>query len=385
MENQTDAELAALARGGDKHAFGQLVVRYFEMARRIAMGMVGNEEIAGELVQEALLEAYLSLDHLRDNARFKSWLYGIVLNVCRSYIRERKSDAFSLEALMGGMYRDVSAALDVVVDPQALVEQRELHRIVLDAISHLSFKERTTILLFYYEQLSLQEIAGMLGVSVVAVKGRLHRARKRLREQLLPMYPGIKPVTGREQRRELMVKVKIATVLQGNDEKSFTVVLLDEAGHRILNIWIGPAEAIAIGMGITEFSPPRPMTFHFMNSLLKATGIQLEEVRIEALKDDIFYAVAKFRNGNAVQELDTRPSDAMALAVLTGSPIYVAEEILERCGVALPEGKAAQLDKGRDAIVKKIEEVLQFPPKTGSKEEMLEQANQRVIAILTGE
>src|SRR5579885_598332 len=106
MEQRTDSELVALARGGDKAAFGQLIERHQQMVRHIVMGIIASAEIARELAQEAMLQAYLSLDHLRDDTRFKSRLYGITLNVCRSYLREQKSDALSLEALLGGMRAD---------------------------------------------------------------------------------------------------------------------------------------------------------------------------------------------------------------------------------------------------------------------------------------
>ena len=99
MDQRIDTELVALARSGDKSAFGQLIERYQPMARRIAIGMVGNENIARELVQEALLQAYLSLNRLRDDERFKSWLYGIVLNVCRSHIRNQKMEISFKEQL----------------------------------------------------------------------------------------------------------------------------------------------------------------------------------------------------------------------------------------------------------------------------------------------
>ncbi len=133
MTNKADSELVALARSGDKDAFSQLIERYQQMVRRIALGMVAHEEIARELAQEALLQAYLSLDHLRDSSRFKSWLYGIVLNVCRSYIRDQKINPYSLEAMMGGMYRDVPYYPSPVMDPEEIAEQRELHTIVLQA------------------------------------------------------------------------------------------------------------------------------------------------------------------------------------------------------------------------------------------------------------
>jgi RNA polymerase sigma factor (sigma-70 family) len=340
-----DAELVALARSGDKSAFGQLIERYQQMVKRIALGMIANEDIARELAQEAILQAYLSLDHLRDNTRFKSWLYGITLNICKSYIREQKTDPYSLEALMGGMRCDVINLSLAALDPEEAAEERELHRLVLNAVQTLSPKERAATLLFYYEQLTLQEIAAILEVSVVAVKGRLHRARKQLREQLSAVYADLRDVqyaTSSEQRRKTMIKVNIVDVINliGQQGQSrCTVVLLDEPGRRAVPIWIGQSEGVTISMILHKNPMPRPMTINFTASILAATGSALEEVRIETLKEDVFYAVAKIRSGNTTQELDARPSDALALALLMDSPVYIAEEVLEKCGIALPEGK----------------------------------------------
>jgi len=358
MTNKADSELVALARSGDKDAFSQLIERYQQMVRRIALGMVAREEIARELAQEALLQAYLSLDHLRDISRFKSWLYGIVLNVCRSYIRDQKVNPYSLEAMMGGMYRDVLYYPSPIIDPEEIAEQRELHNTVLQAVQELSPKDRAATLLFYYEQLSMREIAAILGVSITAVKGRLHRAREQLRERLLLAYAGTEHMSTTRERSKTMAQVKVATVMENTENKQNAIILLEETTRRVLTIYVGAPEAMLIAMGHTEIAPTRPMGIHLMISLLKAAGMQLEEARIETLKDEVFYAVAKFRNGTAVYELDARPSDAIALAVLLGRPIYVAEEVLAACGIALPEGKALQVDKdkARASVMRKIEE-----------------------------
>jgi len=358
MTNKADSELVALARSGDKDAFGQLIERYQQMVRRIALGMVSHEEIARELAQEALLQAYLSLDHLRDISRFKSWLYGIVLNVCRSYIRDQKINPYSLEAMMGGMYRDVLYYPSPVIDPEEIAEQRELHYTVLQAVQELSPKDRAAALLFYYEQLSMREIAAILGVSITAVKGRLHRAREQLRERLLSVYAEIEHQSITRDRSKTMTQVKVATVIENTEIKQNAIVLLDETARRVLTIYVGAPEAMLIAMGHTEIAPTRPMGIHLLINLLRATGMEFEEARIETLKDDVFYAVAKFRNGAAVHELDARPSDAIALAVLLDRPIYAAEEVLERVGIPLPDGKTLQADKDktRASVMKKIEE-----------------------------
>ena len=99
----SDAFLVMLARDGDRNAFGVLVERYEPLALRVARRAVLDEDVARELVQEALLQAYLSLDRLREEERFRSWLYGIVLNLCRSWQRRRRPLAQSLDDLAGGV------------------------------------------------------------------------------------------------------------------------------------------------------------------------------------------------------------------------------------------------------------------------------------------
>ena len=391
QEETRDAELVTLACSGGKEAFGRLVERYQDMAYRIALGMVASEGIAQELAQEAVLQAYLSLDHLRDGAAFKSWLYGIVLNVCRSYIRDQKTIFFSLEDLAGGLQFGAIPFSGSVPDPQEVVEERELYRLVLDAVSALTPRNRAVVLMFYYDQLSLQEIAAILGVSVVAVKGRLHKSRRRLREQLLALYSELEPAVPVKSRRIKMVKVTVADVVKreqvgeqpGHPRTHYVIVLADEAGRRALPIWVGPWEGTALAIGLREFPVPRPLTFTFMAKLLEAAGAKLEKVHIHALKENTFYAVAQLRCGDEVQEVDARPSDAVALAVLTGSPIFAAEEVLERAGVDIPAkiGETPQLGKGIDGILEELQKEwrpAQSCPRP-TKEEM-EKAQQELVA-----
>jgi RNA polymerase sigma factor (sigma-70 family) len=389
VDEKSDAELIVMARGGDKNAFGHLAWRYQPMAERIAMGMVADGFLAQELAQEAILQAYLSLDHLRDNGRFKSWLYGITLNVCRGYLRNQKIDFYSLEALIGGMSLNVTTFSDVLLDPEAIAEESELHRTILHAVNALSPRERAATLLFYYEQLSLREVAAILEISVVAVKGRLYKARKQLKEELLALFDEKKEDTSLRQRRRRMIKVTVVDAVRLLKQKISAVVLLDEASHRALGIWIGEAEATMIDMGLNQTALPRPMTMNFMASILKAAGATLEEVRIETLKDEIFYAIAKIRSGDTINEIDARPSDAIALAVVTGSPVFVAEEILEKCGVALPEGKtlhrvslAASHEIPEDQSQEEHLETLDLTRPEMTREEYDRQF-QRILRVLT--
>ncbi len=384
MKQSTDSELVALARKGDKHAFGQLIERYTQMVKHIAIGKIANEEVARELVQEVFMQAYLSLSHLQDDARFKSWLYGITLNVCRSYLREQKTSVLSLEDIMGGMYYNDSDVLDMIVDPQTLVEERELQHFVFDAVQSLSSKDREATLLFYYEELSLQEIATVLHISVVAVKGRLHRARNQLRELLSVLYT--KPYA-EEQRRKTMIRMYVNSIRINQNSEQRVVILQDESGRNALVIWIGQTEAFVLAASFTKTSLPRPMTAQLTVNLLHATGTHIEEVRLEALKDEIYYAIVKIRNGGHTQEIDARPSDALTLAVLTDAPIYATEQILQQAGIAIPEEKAMRADdeESRKALVAVIQQQTQVSFKEDSdKMKELNVEMSRMIELLTG-
>lgn len=150
-----------------------------------------------------------------------------------------------------------------------------------------------------------------------------------------------------------MVKVKVVDVveLDHSGVKATTVILHDEAGHRALPIWIGPTEARAIALGLRETPTTlRPQTIQFIKGLMEISGAELEETRIVALRDDTFYAVTRIRCSDTVRELDCRPSDAIALAVHTNRPIYLAEEILQAQGQSVPEG-TVPVGVGVDALM----------------------------------
>jgi hypothetical protein len=355
------------AVSGDRDAFGTLAERHRPMARRIAMGMVSDVDTAREMASEAILQAYLSLERLNNLEKFQSWLHGIVLNVCRAHLRDRGRAPLSLEEIMGGLRFEAIPLGSVEPDPQEAAEAKELHRMVLDAVEALPPRSRAATLLYYYDQLTVREVAATLGISTSAVKVRLHSARGRLRETLLSTHEApVRPVE-REERR--MIKVEIADVIatESKDKESgqakslFVVVLLDEIGRRLLPIWIGPTEGGAIAMELRQIELPRPMTVTFMGRLLEAADATIEQVRIERLADDTFFAVARVRSGDETREVDARPSDALALAAHTGCPIFAAEDVLERAGTTVPTGvtEAKPDGKGLDLITAGIQEAHQ--------------------------
>lgn len=113
------------------------------------------------------------------------------------------------------------------------------------------------------------------------------------------------------------------------------IVLLREVGaERYLPIWIGAAEATAIAFAHQGLVPPRPLTHDLLRDVLVATGQELRAVHITELRDGVFYASLRLASG---VEVSARPSDAIALALRTGSPILGAEDLLAEAGVVIPE------------------------------------------------
>ncbi len=192
-----------------------------------------------------------------------------------------------------------------------------------------------------------------------------------------------------------MIQVSVADVVKKEVEKDTRVilVLLDEAGRRILPIWIGPFEGSAIAASLLEHSWPRPLTFTFMADLLKAVGAELEAVWIGALKHSTYYATVKVRVGDAVREIDARPSDAISLALYTDSPIYVAETVLETEGIdisqegALPTGVGlAQIGQEIEELQQRMAERMHFLESLTPKERQTQskQSMQELVAFVLG-
>ncbi len=113
------------------------------------------------------------------------------------------------------------------------------------------------------------------------------------------------------------------------------VILKEKEADRYLPIWIGPAEAEAIALRLQEVPVARPLTHDLLNSVIGALGASVRLVVVNDLNNDTFYARIQLDvNGKSV-EIDSRPSDALALAVRVSVPIFADEEVLKKAGVVL--------------------------------------------------
>ena len=188
LENET--ELVAAARKGDTEAFTTLAKQYDRNIYRLAINITRNKEDAEDVLQEAFLKAYTKLDKFQGNSRFYTWLVRIAVNEALMKLRKRKSDRTV------SMDEPVDTDEDPVVrehadwgdNPEQQFAKTELQEILTKAIHTLEPAYRTVFVLRDVEQLSTEEAAEALGLSIPAVKSRLLRARLKLRDQLTRVF-----------------------------------------------------------------------------------------------------------------------------------------------------------------------------------------------------
>jgi uncharacterized protein len=154
-----------------------------------------------------------------------------------------------------------------------------------------------------------------------------------------------------------MIEIEVESIRSSTLNNQHVVMLKEKAGELYLPIWIGSAEADAIAIKIQGAASPRPRSHDLMHSIISAMGATIDYVLLNEIKGDTFYARIRLNvNGNAI-EIDCRPSDAIALALRAGTPIYAAETVLKEGGMRLDEetGKPIILTINEDkAIEEKI-------------------------------
>jgi bifunctional DNase/RNase len=128
------------------------------------------------------------------------------------------------------------------------------------------------------------------------------------------------------------------------------VLLKESGGERYLPIWIGAPEATAIAFALQGVETPRPMTHDLLRDILAATDIEVERIVIDDLVDQTFYATIKMHANGRSAEVSSRPSDAIALAVRLGTPIYAADDVLEQAGIELRDEEETEVEKFREFL-----------------------------------
>jgi len=220
------------------------------------------------------------------------------------------------------------------------------------AVAALPSSQRAAVALFYLAGLSQAETAAQLGIEVGAVKARLHKARGRLRQSLWELWSEDHMTT---ETSSEFIDVQVDDVRAvATDEppgERRVVLLRESSGERVLPIWMGLFEGDAIAIALVHAAAPRPLTFPFAARLLEAAGGRLQEVRIERLVDETFYAQVVVDSPSGRRTFDARPSDAIALALETGAPVSVARPVMDQAARS-----RAELNKSRPSESRRARE-----------------------------
>ena len=301
----------------------ELLRRHWDIAVLLAGRVLGSPDLARDAVQEAAVAAMTDLERLRSPDRFGAWFCGIALNVSRRWLRQLQSE-------VAGLRPDLTSPDP---DPAEAAEIADTAARVRDAIATLADGQRSAVRLFYLQGLSHREVAAELGISVGAVKMRLHQGRAALTPKLAQF--------GVTKSREIVkaevpamtatgtatewVEVWVSEIRRNQDEdirrRQHVMVLTERGGDRRLPIWIGPAEATVLALALESVEMPRPFPYKLAAGLVEAAGSRITGVKITQLLDGVYYASVAVQGRDGPREVDARPSDAVNLAMVSGAPI----------------------------------------------------------------
>lgn len=182
MKQALERDLVRRAQEGDSGAFGELIETHQVFAYHVALRAVGNVQDAEDIVQEAFVRAWKALASFRAEARFRTWLYRIVVNLCYSQLPRLRKDLNLLDAPNG---QEVLPDRSPTSDPELRLEDKQVLVKLQDEIRDLPGQYQILLLLRHREGCSYAEIAEIMDLPLGTVKTGIHRARKKLKEALI--------------------------------------------------------------------------------------------------------------------------------------------------------------------------------------------------------
>ena len=343
-EGISDGDLVRLARDGDAVAFRLLVERHLPMARARARRLCANPSDVDDIVQESFLQAFLALDRLRDPDRFPGWLAGIVLNACRALRRGPQV------ALLPDWPEPLHPA---ATDGQPSAEDLDRADALRAAVASLPAGQRHAVALHYYADMP----AGQAGGSPGAARASLHKARLRLRDYLSEHRPDL--VSG---RRTPMTAVRVARVRRRippgpipDRYHTHVIVLADDAGHRELPISLLWHDGVRISAAfergtehgntgtIRDAGAKASTAEELTRQLLHAAGARITGVDIDELGPGVPVARIGLTGPDGRGNVTARLPDGLAIAVTAGTPIRVADAVMDRLAVPASPGTVSGL------------------------------------------
>lgn len=305
------------------------------MATTLCVRMLRDTAAAEDAVQEATITAWHHLDRLRKPDQFGAWLAGIALNICRSWLRYRARDEWTIEVLAGGRALDRPRAEES--DPAELAAYHELIQTLHRAVAELPAGQREAVTSYYLEGLTQVEVAVALGTSTAAVKTRLAKARRTLRRRLELIGDDVSTIDSTDDavpvdivdlwRMPARTDIDVSPLPQAVN--AYVVVLREREGERRLAIWVGEHEGITLALVLEKTATPRPLTHSMVGNLLTAAGAKIRRVVVSQLIDRTYHAAIELDTSDGTRTVDARPSDALILAAQAKAPIAASNAVLE--------------------------------------------------------
>ncbi|MEO8168362.1 MAG: sigma-70 family RNA polymerase sigma factor [bacterium] len=184
---QSDNDILEQIRRGDARKYSIIVDRHKNQAYALAFRLVGEKREAEELVQDGFVRAFRNLDQFRGDARFSTWLYRIVYNLCMTRVtrRQPRPDSIDInEEMLDNIFVDEEMGAD------ERMETDEYNRMIAEEIQQLPEKFKSAVTLFYLQEMSYEEMTGILNLPLGTVKTNLFRGRNLLRERVLSRLKG---------------------------------------------------------------------------------------------------------------------------------------------------------------------------------------------------
>lgn len=175
VQQMTDAEIIERVQGGQTRHFAELVRRYQDTVYAMALRFLGSPGDAEDTAQEVFLRVFRGLEGFKGEAKFSTWLYRITYNLCTDSLRRR---------MRSDRAEPAAEVADDRVDIEDGLLSSEERRTVRECLQRLDDRYRSVIVMLYYQKLSYEQIATVLGVPLKTVETRLYRARKILRDSL---------------------------------------------------------------------------------------------------------------------------------------------------------------------------------------------------------
>jgi len=320
-----DGDLVRLARDGDTVAFRLLVERHQPAARARARSLCGNPSDVDDVVQESFLRAFIGLAALRDPDRFGGWLGGIVANVCRALTRRAPV------ALLPGWPEPLQPAAGHGLPSADDLDRAEAVRA---AVAQLPAGQRRAVALHYYADLPPGQIAAPAG----AARASLHKARLTLRAYITEHRPDL-------VRRTPMTTVRVARfesrIPPGPSPIGFpsdVLILADDTGRRELPVWTQDRRRLAPLLAPRAADRERAETVdEFTVRLLRAAGARVTGVDVDELGPEVTAARIALAGPAETRHVTARVEDGLTVAVAAGAPVRVADPVMDRLAIPLPD------------------------------------------------